>query len=273
MASSVRSLHPVGRRANSRRRLLIARSQPAAGEPVCDRPPNGSEGGPPVFEQTGAAGLAAVSHLLQSSEPATWVFAGDSITQGALFTEGWRSFPEHFAERVRWELRRLHDVVINTGVCGETSAGLLEGLSPRVLRFCPDVVLLLIGMNDALAGPDGRPEFRANLEEIVGKLREAGTIPVLQTPNFVCRANSQTRNDLEAYVELIREVATQADVPLIDHWAHWQARRPTPESLMTWLQDESIHPNFVGHREMSRLICDAFGVFDPNSLTCSLPVP
>ena len=62
------------------------------------------------------------------------------------------SFPEHFGERVRWELRRFYDVVINTGVCGECSGGLRASLESRVLRFHPDVVLVLIGMNDALAG-------------------------------------------------------------------------------------------------------------------------
>lgn len=294
MGSAVRSMHPaVGRRASSRRRLLLARSQAAGGEAAYDRAQTGTEGeaagpvtagtipagGLPVETvqpvdpvQPGTAGLAAISHLLRGAQPATWVFAGDSITQGALFTEGWRSFPEHFGERVRWELRRLHDVVINTGVCGETSRGLLAALDARILRFAPDATLLLIGMNDALQGPAGRAEFRENLEEIVGRLREGGTIPVLQTPNFVCRANSQTRSDLDAYVDVIREVAAETDVPLIDHWDHWQSRRPTPESLLAWLQDESIHPNFVGHREMSRTICHAFGVFDRNSMMCSLPV-
>src|SRR5262249_54964759 len=94
-----------------------------------------------------------LSHLLRGERPATWVFTGDSITHGALFTEGWRSFVEHFAERVRWELRRFDDVVINTGVCGEHTGGLLENLERRALRFGPDVVFVLLGMNDSLAGP------------------------------------------------------------------------------------------------------------------------
>ena len=36
----------------------------------------------------------------------TWVFYGDSITHGAAHTHGWRSFPEIFQERVRWELKK-----------------------------------------------------------------------------------------------------------------------------------------------------------------------
>jgi hypothetical protein len=33
--------------------------------------------------------------------PVTWVFAGDSITQGCTHTHGGRSYDVHFAERVR----------------------------------------------------------------------------------------------------------------------------------------------------------------------------
>lgn len=277
MPRGSRSLPSVGRRANSRRRLLIARSSPTAAETAVGLPPSrrSRDGMPQVTGELteASAGLAAVSHLIQSAQPATWVFTGDSITHGALFTEGWRSFPEHFAERVRWELRRFHDVVINTGVCGERSAGLLAGLESKVLRFRPDVALVMIGMNDALAGPAGRTEFRRNLTEIVGRLRETDIIPILQTPNWVYQANCQSRHDLPAYIDLIRDVAARVEAPLIDHWQHWQTRKSDPESLLTWLQDQCIHPNYLGHREMARLICQAFGVFDPSSMTCSLDVP
>lgn len=282
MARSGQSSFTAGRRGNSRRRLLLARS---AGGSVLDavEPVVSSDAGsnlvaaaapaPVQGPQPDSDGLAAVARLLQGSQPATWVFTGDSITHGALYTEGWRSFPEHFGERVRWELRRFYDVVINTGVCGERSGGLRASLETRVLRFHPDVALVLIGMNDSLAGPDGRATFRRNLVEILGRLRGAGTIPVVQTPNRVFEPNCKSRIDLPAYVDIIRDVACSDDVPLIDHWEHWNRRKPEPEGLLGWLQDESIHPNFLGHREMARLICRSFGVFDPSSITCGLAVP
>src|SRR5688572_4256077 len=80
------------------------------------------------------AGLAGIKQLVAAKEPITWVFTGDSITHGALHTKGWRSYPEHFAERVRWEMRRMRDVVINTGISGDRSGGLLADLDWRVLR-------------------------------------------------------------------------------------------------------------------------------------------
>jgi len=50
------------------------------------------------------------------AEPMTWVATGDSITQGVLHPHGARGRVEHVHERVRWQLDRLTDVVINTGV-------------------------------------------------------------------------------------------------------------------------------------------------------------
>src|SRR5580704_17629260 len=71
------------------------------------------------------SGVGGVKELLAGKEPVAWVFTGDSITHGALHTKGWRSYPEHFAERVRWEMKRMRDIVINTGISGDKTDGLL----------------------------------------------------------------------------------------------------------------------------------------------------
>jgi len=252
-------LKPVRERRSTRER-------PRAAIPELTKPISAGDGRP-------ADSMSLVAALLKGPQPVTWVFTGDSITHGALYTEGWRSFPEHFAERVRWELRRFQDVVINTGVFGESSAGLLASLESRVCRFRPEVAVVLIGMNDACRGPSGRADFRKNLFEVVGRIRESGAIPVLQTPNTVYEPHSSLVSDILAYVEIIREVADQSWSPLIDHWQHWQEAKPEPAQLISWLQDQSIHPNVYGHREMARLICLRMGIFDRSSLTCRLEVP
>lgn len=266
---------PFSRNSPPRGRLPEARTRSPS---FHGRLRDASDRGVPVAPLAGtpvgnADGLAFLNDLLMSSVPVTWVFTGDSITHGALYTEGWRSFPEHFAERVRWEMRRFQDVVINTGVVGETSKGLLANLEARVLRFRPQVALMLIGMNEAVTGPAGRSGFRENIYEIVGRIREAEAVPVLQTPNTIYQPFAAPWKDLPAYVDIIREVAHQTDSPLVDHWQHWQQVKPDPAQLLSWLQDQSIHPNVYGHREMARLICRTFGIFDPASLTCRLESP
>jgi lysophospholipase L1-like esterase len=219
------------------------------------------------------SGLAGIKELLARKEPVTWLFTGDSITHGALHTLGWRSYPEHFAERVRWEMRRMRDVVINTGISGDRTRGILADLDWRALRFQPDCVSLMFGMNDCSDGLAGRDTFRSNLKTLIEKITAAGAIPLLNTPNTVYVKNAGGRGDLPAYAEIVRDVATQEKLALVDHWEHWQKSKPDQESLLPWLEDKSIHPGVFGHREFAKLIFRALGIFDPASPTCKLEVP
>lgn len=79
--------------------------------------------------------------LQQSSSPRTWLFYGDSITHGVLHTAGARCFSEHFTERLRFELERPDDVVLNTACSGHNTRQMLSPFPQRVARFKPDVVL------------------------------------------------------------------------------------------------------------------------------------
>jgi hypothetical protein len=79
--------------------------------------------------------------LQQSSSPRTWLFYGDSITHGVLHTAGARCFSEHFTERLRFELERPDDVVLNTACYGHNTRQMLSHFPLRVARFKPDVVL------------------------------------------------------------------------------------------------------------------------------------
>ena len=227
-------------------------------------------------EETPAAALselARIQEMLKGQAPVTWIFMGDSITHGALHTLGWRSYPEHFAERVRWELRRFRDVVINTGISGQRTGGLLSDFEWQALRFKPSVVSIMIGMNDAGAGEGGRMTFRDNLAALVRETRDAGALPLLNTPNTVYIKNAGGREDLPAYAQIVRDVATETKSPLVDHWTHWQEAKPDQEVLLPWLEDKSIHPGVYGHREFAKQIFRELAIFDPASPTCALEVP
>ena len=235
-------------------RAVAGEDQPAAKSPRVD--PN--------------SGLAGIKELLARKEPVTWVFTGDSITHGALHTLGWRSYPEHFAERVRWELRRMRDVVINTGISGDRTKGILADIDRRALRFQPEVVSIMFGMNDCSAGPAGHDTFRKNLNAIVDKIIAAGAVPLVNTPNTVYVKNAGGRADLPAYSQIIKDVATERELALVDHWDHWQKAKPDQEELLPWLEDKSIHPGVYGHREFAKLIFRVLGIFDTASPTCKL---
>lgn len=219
------------------------------------------------------AGVPGIQELLKSQDPLTWVFTGDSITHGALHTLSSRSYPEHFAERVRWEMRRVRDVVINTGISGDRVDGVLADLEWRVLQFRPSVVSLMFGMNDCGSGEANRANFRTKYTEIVKRIQDAGAIPVLNTPNTVIVVNSSGREDLPAYAQIVREVAADRKAVLVDHWKHWETAKPRQEDLVAWIEDKSIHPGVYGHREFAKLIFQELGISDAKSPTCTLAVP
>src|SRR3954465_1714944 len=116
-----------------------------------------------LAQSQSSAGFDSIQRLLQGEHPLTWVFTGDSITHGALHTMGWRSYVEHFAERVRFELKRSRDIVVNTGISGNRMTNLLADAEWRVHRFQPQVVSLMMGMNDCVSGPSGREQYREEL--------------------------------------------------------------------------------------------------------------
>lgn len=204
--------------------------------------------------------------------PWCWLFYGDSITHGAKHTHGWRSFPEIFAERVRWELRRRQDIVINAGYSGNTTDDLLKEYDWRCRHWHPDAVFLLIGIND-IVKLDNRELFRSNLIRLTRQFRADGAIPVLQTCSTIQKHPEnpgywKRYQELPAYNEMIRETAREEEVILIDHDRHWREKASDPEILASWL-GERIHPGALGHLEMAKEIFRSLDIFDPDSDCCN----
>jgi acyl-CoA thioesterase I len=238
---------------------------------VCATSRNASQAAPTPAIATNASPLADLvkirSLMTNKSVPVIWVFTGDSITHGAFHTHGERSYHEHFAERVRWELGRRRDVVINTGISGDTAEGILKDFDHRVARFKPEVVSLMIGMNDCSRGPEKRAQFESNLSELIHRIRAADAVPIVHTTNPIDNNRESRRNDLPAYNEIIVKVVRAENIVLVDHWSYWRKERPETASMQEWLNDP-IHPNARGHREFARLLFRTLDIYDDKSPTC-----
>jgi acyl-CoA thioesterase I len=228
--------------------------------------------------QSGASAMAEdllqpIKSLFKGTDPITWLFTGDSITHGALHTMGWRDYPQHFAERVRWEMSRYRDVVINTGISGDRMPGLLKDAEWRVHRFQPKVVSLMMGMNDCVAGVSGREQYRTDLEAFLNQVHARGSILLLHTPNLIYFPNDARRKDLPAYVDILRDFAIRNKVLLVDHYRHWTETRKDSNELLYLLSDGAIHPNQYGHTAFAIYLFRCLDIFDPASRTCCQFVP
>lgn len=205
---------------------------------------------------------------LKSPAPLIWVFTGDSITHGAKWLGRERSYPEIIQERIRWELGRMRDIVINSGISGENAAGLLADFEWRVLQFKPSVVSIMIGMNDCSSGQSGLARYEGAVREMIRRVRAAGAIPILNRTNpLLGGTRSQRGENLPAYNEVIARLAVSENVLLVDHWKHWAEAAPSPEKLRAWMADD-IHPNAAGHRQFAIQWCKVAGIYSPAAPAC-----
>lgn len=215
--------------------------------------------------------MEPLEELLRDEAPTTWLFYGDSITQGSHHTFGHRDYSELFEERVRYELDRTGDVVINTAVSGDSTEQLLEGYERRVARFDPDAMFLMAGMNDCASDrPIDVTEFRANLHSLVDRNEGDDVTTIAQTTCPVVSGSAPDREaEFGAYMDAIRSVADERGLTLIDHTEYWNDH---PESRFHWMSNP-FHPNRYGHRAFATLLFHTLGIWDETSPTCRLLVP
>src|SRR5271163_445766 len=98
-----------------------------------------------------------------------------------------------------------------------------QGLWERSLQTKPDYMLIQFGHND-MESKDHNPrqttmvEYEANLRRYVDEARAAGIKPVLVTPltRRYFEADGKIHSDLTAHAEMMKKVATEMKVPVID---------------------------------------------------------
>jgi lysophospholipase L1-like esterase len=118
----------------------------------------------------------------------TIVAFGDSIT-----------FGYGVEDRHRWTRlleKELNCMLINSGVCGNTSSEGLARIKQDVLDHNPSYVIINFCMNDHFIKADGSKEtkvsltkFEQNIEKMVVLIKAINAIPVLVTPNKVIEGN------------------------------------------------------------------------------------
>lgn len=237
-------------------------------------------------------GKIDLSSHLSSTKPKTWLFVGDSITQGAKHTRGGRDFSQHFRERLG-ELGRNEDVVINSGIGGGSFSYFLPRFDERVTRFHPDAIFIMFGTNDAIRGKEGIQQFNNELEEFVAKTRETGiktiilqtTIPMIpvnpeMSINLAQWADPKLREgklrglstrlaNIEEYAEETKIAAVRLNLPIVDNWAAFKSAGLNLGQLM----DGGFHPNEFGHILIAHTIFRTCGMWDDSSWVCRLFVP
>ena len=112
--------------------------------------------------------VRGVAGAVTAAGPHTVLFVGTSLTAGLGLSPD-SAFPQLIQEKI--DDAKLPFDVVNAGVSGETTAGLLRRID-WLLRGNFDVVVLESGANDGLRGTPVAT-VRTNLREIVSRIRTA----------------------------------------------------------------------------------------------------
>lgn len=153
----------------------------------------------------------------------------------------------------QWWGRR--HIVINAGVSGQTCRECLQRFDRDVATFQPHVVIVSVGGNDAHPAKNVPPEqFRKDLLEMVDRIEAMPQcVAVLQTYySFDIERMTGTEQgrarQFPQYMRIVREVARDRGVPLIDHLARWKRLRQSDLQTYRACLRDPLHLSPLGHQ-------------------------
>ena len=195
-----------------------------------------------------------------------YVALGDSYTIGTNVGEGER-WPNQLVtalgDRVPLQL------VANLGVNGFSSGDLIEVELPQLAGLEPDLVTLLIGVNDVVRGVT-LDQYAAQVEEIIGMILEtvpANRLVIVSVPDYTLTPSGadfgdvqQQRAGIDAVNSTMREAADRHGVQFVDI-SSVANRVPAEPTLVA---GDGLHPSGAQYALWVELIAPVVeGAFGP----------
>lgn len=118
---------------------------------------------------------ATVSAQQVIEQPITILALGDSLTEGLGVAEN-EAYPAQLEAALK-QAGYVNAKVINSGLSGETSSGLVNRLD-WVLKTEPDITILTTGANDAMRGIEV-PTIDKNIRTTIKRLQDEGSVVIL----------------------------------------------------------------------------------------------
>ena len=212
-----------------------------------------------------------------AGSPDTFLFIGDSITDGGWGNSGGTMAPSSERNHNDWnhiyghsymmlcasDLQSAHPeeglVFYNRGISGDTVQGLEKRWDEDALALKPDVVTLLVGINDAMQRQFDLSKWEAGYRRLLERTLEAlpGCRLVLCTPFFAKVGGHGHRRDADQILSrvrseasAVRSLAAEYGAILVPFDELFDGLVPGGPSETYWIWD-GIHPTPAGHRRMA----------------------
>lgn len=196
------------------------------------------------------------------------LFQGDSITDAGRNREDYHDlglgYPKYAAENIRNRFPNEELEFVNRGVGGDRTWELLERWQADCIDIQPDVVSILIGINDTWRAFDSnRPttpeDYEANYRKLLEDVRRHTGAKILILEPFLLHNSPEKddwREDLNAKIMAARRLAREyanVFVPLDGLFAAASVR----EAPAYWAAD-GVHPTEAGARFIGEYYAGAF---------------
>ena len=170
----------------------------------------------------------------EQQAPLTILALGDSLTEG-LGVDNDANYPAQLEARLK-EMGYKDVKVINSGLSGETSTGLVNRLD-WVLQTKPDITILTIGANDAIRGIDVAT-VEANIRTAIKRLQDGGSEVILGGMQIYDNLGADY---VESFAAIYPRVAKDMNVTLIPFFLEGVGGDPKLN------QADAIHPTKEGY--------------------------
>lgn len=190
------------------------------------------------------------------------VALGDSLTVGESEFElpgaESASYPEYLETLVHQHLNRLQSTlqvnVLNRGISGELTSGMIERFSEDVVDEKPNHVIILGGTNDVGWGIDPATITR-NLSGMYDVARNAGIVAVACSIPSILGFDELIPPRLSLN-RMIRTEAMRRSLAFVDFFT--ATADPSTNRLSEDYSSDGLHLNTKGYREMGRCAFDSW---------------
>ena len=196
------------------------------------------------------------------------VFQGDSITDAGRDRRNYRDmgfgYPKFAAEYLKNANPDIEFDFINFGISGNRTGQLFDRFYTDALAFEPDVISILIGINDIwhrymdarVATTDA--QIALNYRCILERIKRESKAKIVILAPFVLDApdKDMLREDIKTVLPIVRELAEEfadAYIPLDEYFA--EAIKTQPEPL--YYSADGVHPNDNGRMFIAKYYAEA----------------
>lgn len=196
----------------------------------------------------------------------TIVFFGDSVTDCQH-----RADPEGLGQgyvRMLAEGALVGDTVINSGISGNRVSDLQGRVDADVLAHHPDLVSILIGINDTWRrfdrnDPTSAQAYEAGFRDLLQRISASGATLVLMEPFVIPVTDEQAtawREDLDPRIAVVHALAQEFDAIIVPTDAALNATAARVSA--TTLAGDGVHPTAAGHLAIADLWASVVGAVE-----------